>query len=69
MKTNKTWPKRWNCCSFSWGSITNDQKDTCGMYQIYFYINLFNPLFIPLVINEKVLKSNWKTVELDIIDR
>ena len=31
------------------------------MYQIYFHINLFNPLFIPLVINEKVL--NKKAIE------
>ena len=22
------------------------EKDTCGMYQLYFYVNLFNPLKI-----------------------
>ena len=27
-------------------------KDTCGMYQIYFYVNLFNPLDNSSILSE-----------------
>ena len=37
------------------------EKDTCGMYQIYFYVNLFNPLENSSIINEKIL--NKRTIE------
>ena len=33
------------------------EKDTCGMYQIYFYVNLFNPLENSGIINEKILNK------------
>ena len=33
------------------------EKDTCGMYQIYFYVNLFNPLENSSIINEKILNK------------
>ena len=46
--------------------LVNDQlqmteKDTCGIYQIYFYVNLFNPLENSSILNEKTL--NRKTIE------
>ena len=28
------------------------EKDTCGMYQIYFYVNLFNPLDNSSILSE-----------------
>ena len=36
----------------------NDQlhmigKDTCGMFQIYFYVNLFNPLDNTSILNQR----------------
>ena len=37
------------------------EKDTCGMYQFYFYINLFNPLEHSSIVNKKI--SNKKTIE------
>ena len=37
------------------------EKDTCGIYQIFFYVNLFNPLEDSSIINEKIL-SKW-TIE------
>ena len=37
------------------------EKDTCGMYQIYFCVNLFNPLENIGIINEKSL--NKRTIE------
>ena len=33
-------------------------KDTCGIYQLYFYVNLFNPLEDSSIINEKTLNKN-----------
>ena len=33
------------------------EKDTCGMYQIYFYINLFSPLENSSIISEKGLNK------------
>ena len=33
------------------------EKDTCGMYQLYFYVNLFNPLEDSSIINEKSLSK------------
>ena len=30
------------------------ERDTCGVYQIYFYVNLFNPLENSIIINQKV---------------
>ena len=33
------------------------EKDTCGMYQLYFYENLFNPLEDVSIINEKSLSK------------
>ena len=41
--------------------LVNDQlyimeRDTCGMYQIYFYVNMFNPLENS-IINEKNLNK------------
>ena len=29
------------------------EKDTCEMYQIYFYVNLFNPLENSDILNKK----------------
>ena len=37
------------------------EKDTCGIYQICFYVNLFNLLENSSVLNEKTL--NRKTIE------
>ena len=37
------------------------KRDTCGMYQIYFYVNLFNPLENSSIIIEKIL--NKPTIE------
>ena len=33
------------------------ERDTCGMYQIYFYVNLFNPLENSSIIIEKILNK------------
>ena len=33
------------------------KRDTCGMYQIYFYINLFNPVESSDIISEKILNK------------
>ena len=33
------------------------EKDTCGMYQIYFYVNLFNLLDKNSILNEKNLNK------------
>ena len=33
------------------------EKDTRGMYQIYFYVNLFNPLENSSIISEKSLNK------------
>ena len=37
------------------------ERDTCGMYQIYLYVNLFNPLENSSIIIEKIL--NKRTIE------
>ena len=37
------------------------EKDTCGIHQIYFYVNLFNALENSRILNEKTL--NRKTIE------
>ena len=37
------------------------EKDTCGIDQIYFYVNLFNTLENSRILNEKTL--NRKTIE------
>ena len=37
------------------------EKETCGMYQIYFYVNLFKPLENSTIINKKILKK--RTIE------
>ena len=36
-------------------------KDTCGIYHIHFYVNLFKPLEKSEIINDK--KLNKKTIE------
>ena len=41
--------------------LVDDQLQMCGMFQIYFYVNLFNPLENNNIINEKSL--NKRTVE------
>ena len=33
------------------------KRDTCGMYQIYFYVNLFNMLENSSIANEKSLNK------------
>ena len=33
------------------------ERDTCGMHQIYFYVNLFNPLENNNIISEKSLNK------------
>ena len=33
------------------------EKDTCGMYQTYFYVNLFNPLENSSIISKKNLNK------------
>ena len=37
------------------------EKETCGIYQIYFYVNLFNPLENSSILSEKTLSR--KTIE------
>ena len=37
------------------------EKETCGMYQIYFYVNLFKPSENSTIINKKILKK--RTIE------
>ena len=37
------------------------EKDTCGMHQIYFYVNLFNPLYNSSILSGKNL--NKRTIE------
>ena len=37
------------------------EKDTCEMFQIYFYINLFNPLDSSSILNQK--NVNKRTIE------
>ena len=37
------------------------EKETCGMYQIYFYVNLFKPLENSTIINKKMMKK--RTIE------
>ena len=37
------------------------QRDTCGMYQIYFYVNLFNRLEDSSIISKK--RFNKQTIE------
>ena len=37
------------------------EQDPCGMYQIYFYVNLFRPMENSKIINDK--KLNEKTME------
>ena len=39
--------------------LVNDQlyimeRDTCGMYQIYFYVNMFNPLENSLLLTKRI---------------
>ena len=36
-------------------------RNTCGMYQIYFYVNLFNPLENSSIITQKSL--NKRTIK------
>ena len=44
------------------------EKDTCGMYQIYFYMNLLNPLENSSIINEKILnKQTIKKLSNEIL--
>ena len=44
------------------------EKDTCGMYQIYFYMNLLNPLENSNIINEKILnKQTIKKLSNEIL--
>ena len=37
------------------------EMETCGIYQIYFYVNLFNPLENSSILSEKTLSR--KTIE------
>ena len=37
------------------------KRDTCGMYQIYFYVNLFNPLENSSIISQESL--NKRTIK------
>ena len=37
------------------------ERDTCGMYQIYFYVNLLVPIESSYMISEKIL--NKRTIE------
>ena len=39
------------------------EKDMCGMYQIYFYVNLFNPLENSRIIKEKI-SNKWTIKKL-----
>ena len=44
------------------------EKDMCGMYQIYFYMNLLNPLENSSIINEKILnKQTIKKLSNEIL--
>ena len=38
------------------------EMDTCGIFQLYFYINLFTPLENSLIVNDKKLSKTalWK---------
>ena len=37
------------------------EKGKCQMYQLYFYVNLFNPLEVSSIINERILSK--RTIE------
>ena len=37
------------------------EKDKCQMYQLYFYVNLFNLLEVSSIINERILSK--QTIE------
>ena len=40
------------------------EKDTCGMYQIYFFVNLLKPLETIEIINDKKpKKKQWKIIK------
>ena len=39
-------------------SLQMIDKDTCGIYQLYFYVNLFYTLKNSSIINEKTLNKN-----------
>ena len=39
-------------------SLQMIHKDTCGIYQLYFYVNLFHTLKNSSIINEKIFKKN-----------
>ena len=44
------------------------EKDTCGMYQIYFYMNLLNPLENSSIINKKIVnKQTIKKLSNEIL--
>ena len=56
--------------------LVNDQlqkieTDTCGMFQLYFYFNLFMPFENSLIINDKILKSTIQKLlnEIFSLDR
>ena len=38
--------------------LQKTKTDTCGIFQLYFYVNLFNPIEISEIINDKTLTKN-----------
>ena len=41
--------------------IQKTETDTCGIFQLYFYVNLFNPIENSQIINDKTVTK--KTIE------
>ena len=37
------------------------ETDTCGIFQLYFYVNLFTPLQNSWIVNDKKLSKSRKT--------
>ena len=35
--------------------LQKTETDTCGIFQLYFHVNLFNPVEISQIINDKTL--------------
>ena len=58
-KKTRNWWRNYNHLADD--QVPMREKDTCGMYQIYFYVNLLKPLETIEIINDKKLKKKqWK---------
>ena len=54
-KFGKKTLEKWGYGALSWWSATKNRKDTCGLFQLYFYVNLFNPVENSQIITDKCL--------------